>query len=157
MFLHEEAQRHSWHARREQVTNRYGSSLGERLPVVMAGMRLATGGGILDKRRSIEVEGLHHGGNPIPTASRIGPFVASGGVFGQDAQTGNIPPGIEEQCAIMFANIRRIIEAAGGTTENILQVTVWLRDISNRAHVNKEWVAMFPNPESRPVRHTEVY
>jgi enamine deaminase RidA (YjgF/YER057c/UK114 family) len=57
----------------------------------------------------------------------------------------------------MFANIRRIIEAAGGTTENILQVTVWLRDISNREHVNKEWVAMFPTPESRPVRHTEVY
>jgi len=114
-------------------------------------------GGSLEKRRSIEVEGLHHGGNPIPTASRIGPFVASGGVFGQDPKNGTIPPGIEEQCAVMFANIRRIIEAAGGTTENILQVTVWLRDISNRAHVNKEWVAMFPNPESRPVRQTEVY
>jgi enamine deaminase RidA (YjgF/YER057c/UK114 family) len=114
-------------------------------------------GGILEKRRSIEVEGLHHGGNPIPTASRIGPFVASGGVFGQDPKTGTIPPGVDEQCAVMFANIRRIIEAAGGTTENILEVTVWLRDISNRAHVNKEWVAMFPNPESRPVRHTEIY
>jgi len=100
---------------------------------------------------------MHHGGNPIPTASRIGPFVASGGVSGQDPQTGDIPQGIEKQCAIMFANIRRIIEAAGGTTENILQVTVWLRDISNRTHVNREWVAMFPNPESRPVRHTEVY
>ena len=111
----------------------------------------------MEKRRSIEVEGLHHGGNPIPTASRIGPFVASGGVFGQDPKTGAIPLGIEDQCAVMFANIRRIIEAAGGTPENILQVTVWLTDISNRAHVNKEWVAMFPNPESRPVRHTEIY
>jgi len=111
----------------------------------------------LDKRRSIEVEGLHHGGNPIPTASRIGPFVASGGIFGQDPQTGTIPSRIEEQCAVMFVNIRRIIEAAGGTTEDILQVTVWLKDISNRPHVNKEWVAMFLDPESRPVRHTEVY
>src|SRR6202158_1005402 len=119
----------------------------------MAGEQLSTGGDILDKRRSIEVEGIHHGGNPIPTASRIGPFVASGGIFGQDPQTGNIPPGIEDQCAVMFANIRRIIEAAGGTTENILQVTGGLIDISNRANVNKEWVAMFPNPESRRVRH----
>jgi enamine deaminase RidA (YjgF/YER057c/UK114 family) len=124
---------------------------------VAARQRLATEGEILDKRRSIEVEGLHHGGNPIPTASRIGPFVASGGIFGQDPRTGTIPSGVEEQCAVMFANIRRIVEAAGGTPEDILQVNVWLKDISNRPHVNKEWVAMFPNPESRPVRHTEVY
>ena len=109
------------------------------------------------KRRSIEVPGLHHGVHPIPTASRIGPFVASGGVFGEDPQTGRIPPTIEEQCAAMFANIRHIIEAAGGTTDDVLQVTVWLKDMSNRVQVNKEWLVMFPDADSRPVRHTEVY
>jgi 2-iminobutanoate/2-iminopropanoate deaminase len=108
------------------------------------------------KRRSIEVEGARHD-NPIPSASRIGPVVASGGISGKHPETGQIPPGIEEQCALTFANIKRLIEAAGGTTDNILKLTVWLKDLSLRPHVNKEWLAMFPDPESRPARHTMVY
>jgi 2-iminobutanoate/2-iminopropanoate deaminase len=109
----------------------------------------------LNKRRSIEVEGLHHE-HPIPAACRIGPFVVTGGISGKNPKTGKMPTGIEEQCALMFANMKRIIEAAGGTTDEILKVTVWLTDRSNRPHVNKEWIAMFPDASSRPVRHTLV-
>ena len=107
----------------------------------------------MSKRRSIEVEGLHHE-HPIPNASRIGPFVASGGISGKDPQTGKHPADLAEQCALMFANMRRIIEAAGGTTDNIIKITVWMEDRSQRAHINKEWLAMFPDEKSRPVRHT---
>jgi 2-iminobutanoate/2-iminopropanoate deaminase len=107
----------------------------------------------MSKRRSIHVHGLDHD-NPIPAASRIGPLVVSGSISGKDPRTGKIPPGIEEQCGLMFANMRRIVEAAGGTPQDILKVTVWLKDKSNRPHVNKEWVAMFPDSESRPARHT---
>ncbi len=39
----------------------------------------------MSKRRSIEVEGLSHGGTPIPAASRIGNMIASGGIAGVDA------------------------------------------------------------------------
>ena len=107
------------------------------------------------KRRSIEIEGFKHD-NPIPTASRIGPFVVSGGISGKDPKTGRIPDSIEEQCALVFAHIRRIIEAASGTTDDILKVTVWLKEGAHRKNVNQEWLLMFPDAESRPARHTFV-
>ena len=67
-----------------------------------------------------------------------------------------IPDGIEEQCALAFAHMRRIIEAASGTTGDILKVTVWLKDAAHRKMVNQEWLRMFPDAESRPARHTFV-
>jgi 2-iminobutanoate/2-iminopropanoate deaminase len=109
----------------------------------------------LPKRRSIEVAGLPHT-NPIPAASRIGPFVVTGSISGKDPLTGQVPPGIEEQCALMFANVRRLIEAASGTPDDILKVTVWMKERSDRKYLNPHWQAMFPDPESRPARHTFV-
>jgi 2-iminobutanoate/2-iminopropanoate deaminase len=107
----------------------------------------------MSKRRSIMVPGMHHQ-NPIPNASRIGPFVVSGSIFGRDPDTGQAPPEIEHQCALMFSNIRRVMTAAGGTTGDIIKLTVWLKDKTHRPIVNKEWLAMFPDPDSRPARHT---
>ena len=52
------------------------------------------------------------------------------------------------------AMLRRIVEAAGGTTENILKLSFYVRDKNLREHINKEWLAMFPDPHSRPARHT---
>ena len=107
------------------------------------------------KRRSIEIPGFQHD-NPIPSASQIGRFVASGAISGKDPQTGKIPDGIEEQCALVFTHMRHIVEAASGTTEDILKVTVWLKDGAHRKVVNQEWLRMFPDAESRPARHTFV-
>jgi len=107
----------------------------------------------MSKRKSIEVPGITHT-HPIPNASRIGPFLASGSIFGTDPATGKIPPGIENQSRLLFENVRRIVEAAGGTTENILKITVYLRDKALRQQINKEWVAMFPDEHSRPARHS---
>ena len=109
----------------------------------------------MPKRRSIEVAGLPHT-NPIPAASRIGPFVVTGSISGKDPQTGQVPAGIEEQCALMFENVRRLIDAASGTPEDILKVTIWMKDRADRKYLNKHWLAMFPDPESRPARHTFV-
>ena len=107
----------------------------------------------MNKRRSIEIEGLQHE-NPIPGASQIGPFLVTSGVFGKNPQTGKIPESIEEQCALMFANIRLILEDAGGHPDQIIKMTVWVKDKALRPHVNKEWLAMFHDEHSRPARHT---
>lgn len=109
----------------------------------------------MSQRRSFEIPGLQHE-NPIPVAAQIGPFVATSGVFGKDPATGVIPPDIETQCALMFSNLRLILAAAGGTPEDILKMTVWVKDKSLRPHVNKEWLAMFPDEHSRPARHSLV-
>lgn len=107
----------------------------------------------MDKRRSIEVSGVKHQ-NPIPAASRKGPFVVSGAISGADPATGKVPEDLDAQCAAMFANVRRLIEAAGGTTDDIIKMTVWITDRGLRPTLNKYWVEMFPDPHSRPARHT---
>jgi enamine deaminase RidA (YjgF/YER057c/UK114 family) len=107
----------------------------------------------VDKRRSIEVPGVKHL-NPIPAASRRGPFVVSGAISGADPASGAVPADLDAQCRQMFDNVRRLIEAAGGTPEDIVKMTVWISDRALRPTLNKYWVEMFPDPHSRPARHT---
>lgn len=107
----------------------------------------------MTKRRSIEVEGLKHV-NPIPNACRIGPLLMSGGIYGKDPATGQIAGDIAEQCKLMFENVRRVLEAGGATPEHVIKMSFWVTDKALRSHINKEWVAMFPDPHSRPARHT---
>jgi 2-iminobutanoate/2-iminopropanoate deaminase len=111
----------------------------------------------MSKRRSIEVEGFSHGATPIPAASRIGNTIASGGIAGLDLATGKIPSDLEAQVIAMFANVRRVIEAGGGSTDDIIKVTIWVRDRAARTIIDPHWVKMFPDPHSRPARHTLVY
>ena len=107
----------------------------------------------MEKRRSIEVSGVKHV-NPIPSASRRGPFVVSGAISGTDPETGQIPADLDEQCRLMFENVRRVMAAAGGSTDDIVKMTVWITDRSLREIMNRHWVVMFPDPQSRPARHT---
>jgi enamine deaminase RidA (YjgF/YER057c/UK114 family) len=105
------------------------------------------------RRRSINVAGYAHV-NPIPAASRIGGLLMSSVVTGRDPASGGMPGSIEEQCTQMFCVVRQIVEAAGGTTADIINMTVWLSDPTNREALNSEWVKLFPDPASRPARHT---
>jgi 2-iminobutanoate/2-iminopropanoate deaminase len=107
-------------------------------------------------RRSIEVAGFKHG-NPIPAASRIGNIVMTGVISAKDAQSGKLPETLEAQCAAMFRNVRDIIGAAGGKTENIIKMTVWLRNLADRKALNEEWLKMFPDAASRPARHALLH
>ena len=107
----------------------------------------------MEKRRSVNVAGASHA-NPIPSASRRGPFVVSGAISGTDPQTGKVPDDLDAQCRLMFANVRRVIEAAGGSPDDIVKMTVWISDRGLRPTLNKHWVEMFPDAQSRPARHT---
>lgn len=110
----------------------------------------------MGKRQSFDVEGLGHA-NPIPAVSRIGNIVATGGVSGTDMSTGKIPEDVTAQCAHMFKNLRTILATAGATPEDVIRVTVWIARPEVRAEVNNTWVVMFPDPHSRPARHTMFY
>ena len=107
----------------------------------------------MSKRRVIDVPGLHHA-NPIPMAARIGNLLVSGGIPGKDPATGEPGESLESQCALMFQNVGRVMQAAGGTTDQIIRMTVWLRDIADKRPLNEEWLRMFPDERSRPARHT---
>lgn len=103
-------------------------------------------------RGPIYAEGFAHA-NPVPAAYRAGPFLFSGVITGRDQATRALPETLEEQCERMFAAVRAVVEAGGGTTGDIAKVTVWLADLADRAALNAEWLRMFPDPERRPTRH----
>jgi 2-iminobutanoate/2-iminopropanoate deaminase len=107
----------------------------------------------MEQRQSINVPGARHV-NPIPSACRRGPFVVTGAISGADAETGKVDSDLDVQCRTMFANVRRVIEAAGGTPEDIVKMNVWITDRALRPILNKHWVDIFPDPGSRPARHT---
>lgn len=107
----------------------------------------------MSQRQEIQVPGLHHT-NPIPVATRLGNLLVSGSIPGRDPATNEWGPDSDTQCALVFLNIRRVMEAAGGTTDDILKLTFWLKDAGDRSALNREWLAMFPEEGSRPARHT---
>lgn len=111
----------------------------------------------MSARHSIHVAGLEHGKLPIPNASRIGPFIATGGIRGVDPKTRVMPDDVAGQTALMFANLRAIIEAAGASCDHILKLTIWIADPSAREAINVEWLKLFPDEHSRPARHILSY
>ena len=105
------------------------------------------------RRRSVNIQEFQHT-NPIPNASRVGNIVMTSVILGRNTETGETPETLEGQCALMFEHVRSIIEATGGSTENIVKLTVRMKDPARRDAVNAEWTRMFPDPASRPARHT---
>jgi 2-iminobutanoate/2-iminopropanoate deaminase len=105
-------------------------------------------------RRSIEVPGLHHGGLPIPQACVVGNLLVSSGISPIDPQTGGVPAEVEKQVEVVFANVARVLDAAGGSPADVAKCTVFVRDKSIRPVIDKHWLEMFPDAASRPARHT---
>ena len=104
------------------------------------------------QRTSIYVDGFGHK-NPIPAGCRIGPLLESGSIQGNDPATGKPAETIEAQCLYMLENVRKIVMAGGGGTQDIVKLTVWMKDRSLRSALNVPWLEMFPDPASRPARH----
>src|SRR5215216_4413507 len=107
----------------------------------------------MPKRQSIHIEGFVHK-NPIPNASRIGNLLMSSIINGVDPATGKVASTLEQQCHFIFGHVRAIMAAAGGSPDDIVKMTVWMKDRSQRDAVNVEWVKMFPDEHARPARHT---
>jgi 2-iminobutanoate/2-iminopropanoate deaminase len=106
------------------------------------------------ERKSIMFPGFSHQ-NPIPNASRVGNIVMSSVIGGSNPGTRELPSTLEQQVKNVFDYIRAAIEAAGGTPQNIVKIDFYVQDpATQREALNAEWVKMFPNPDSRPARHT---
>ncbi|MFE6760821.1 RidA family protein [Streptomyces sp. NPDC057689] len=105
----------------------------------------------MSTRTGIDLPGFSHV-NPVPAASRIGPFVATGAITGRDPATGEMPSDAGLQFAHVFTHVRSLMAELGGTTDDILKMTFHLADPDDREALNREWLAMFPDPACRPAR-----
>jgi enamine deaminase RidA (YjgF/YER057c/UK114 family) len=71
--------------------------------------------------------------------------------------TGETSDDVADQARWAFEHVKRIMELAGGTTDDVAHMNVYVKAREARPAINKEWVAMFPDAESRPTRHTIAY
>ena len=71
-------------------------------------------------------------------ARRAGNLVFVSGQIPLDPATGNLVSGdIEAEIRRVFENLKAIAEAAGGTLNNAVKMTVYLTDMANFAKVNE--------------------
>ena len=70
-------------------------------------------------------------------AVRFGNLLFISGIVALDTENNVISPGdVAGQAEFIFATIGRILEQAGGGFQNILRVTVYLLDVSDRTRIN---------------------
>jgi 2-iminobutanoate/2-iminopropanoate deaminase len=100
---------------------------------------------------SIPGDRPHH--NPIPSAVVLGNLILPSVVSGRNRELPPEEDTIEKQAATAFRRMKAVVEAAGGSIDNIGKVFVYMRDLGRRDAVNKEWLAMFPDENNRPARH----
>jgi len=106
------------------------------------------------KRQSIDIEGFRHQG-PLPGASKVGPLVESSIIVPLNPGTRDLPETFEEQAANLFSHVGAMLEAAGGGWDNLVKLTFFVADAAEgRAKLNPPWLELFPDPATRPARHT---
>jgi 2-iminobutanoate/2-iminopropanoate deaminase len=106
-------------------------------------------------RTSIETESFRHA-NPIPAASRIGPLLVSSIIGPRDPGGDRMPDDVEGQLSNLFHHVGAMLEAAGADWRHVAKMTFYVADIAVRDAINAPWTERFPDPASRPARHTQV-
>ena len=53
--------------------------------------------------------------------------------------------------------MRSLLAGGGASLQDVVRMTVYLKDNTAREHINAEWLKCFPDPHDRPARHTLMY
>ena len=81
---------------------------------------------------------------------RVGDLVFTSGNVGRDPETGNVPDTIEGQTKQVLENIKRVLNKAGASMNDVVKTTVFLPDMGDYAKMNEVYVTFFDEP--RPAR-----
>ncbi len=108
----------------------------------------------MSSRRSIEIDGLSHL-TQIPVATRIGPLLVSSVIAPFDPGTRNVPDTVEDQYANIFRHVGLMLEEAGADWSDVAKMEFWT-PTADKGTLDPFWVEKFPDPASRPARHTHV-
>ena len=104
------------------------------------------------------IEGIFPDGGATPRGHytpgvRAGDFIYVSGQGPVDPVSDQLViTGVEEQTTITLGNIARILDAAGASLTDIVKVSVFLRDISDFAAMNRAYSAFFG--DHKPARTT---
>ncbi|HLI21887.1 MAG TPA: RidA family protein [Stellaceae bacterium] len=103
----------------------------------------------------INLKGIDHP-QASPLACKIGPLLCSGAIYGRDPESGVLPEGAEAQARNTFANMKRVLAAAGMSVDDVAKLTIYLVDDAHREAAFAEWAKVWPDPQRRPARRTLV-
>jgi 2-iminobutanoate/2-iminopropanoate deaminase len=83
---------------------------------------------------------------PYSQAIRAGHTVYLSGQIGLDPATGTLRDGLEAQTRQVIANLKAVTEAAGGSLDDIVKLTLLLADMADFAAVNEILAKSFTPP-----------
>jgi reactive intermediate/imine deaminase len=79
-------------------------------------------------------------------AVRCGGTIYLSGQIGLDPATMQLADGIEAQAKRVFDNLKAVAEAAGGSLDDAVKLTIFLTDLAHFAKVNEIMAAYFNQP-----------
>jgi enamine deaminase RidA (YjgF/YER057c/UK114 family) len=106
------------------------------------------------KRVAVEVPGLAHA-DPLPMGAAVGDLLLSSAI-GSQSPSGSQPEGVPA-IRQAFENLIAFAESAGGTANDIANVSVFLGRWDLHEDMVDIWVETFPDNDSRPTRKTYYY
>ena len=83
---------------------------------------------------------------PYSQAVRAGATVYLSGQIGLDPATGNLREGVEAQARQVIANLTAVAQAAGGSLDDIVKITLLLADMADFTTVNDILAKSFAPP-----------
>jgi 2-iminobutanoate/2-iminopropanoate deaminase len=102
-------------------------------------------------RTNHEIPRVYHH-DPIPMGTRIGKLFYSSGIAASDPNADGISvvDGLPAQIAQCEENVQAMMEAAGGSLDDVLLTTVLIQDFEVIPAVQNSWARLFPDTASRP-------
>ncbi len=90
----------------------------------------------MGRRQTIHIPGVQHNA-PIPFGARVGNVIYSSAIQGINADTGQLSEDVYEQARQCFRNMHTFLEHAGATPDDIVRLTCFLADLSDRQALNE--------------------
>ncbi len=82
---------------------------------------------------------------PYSQGIRAGKVVFTSGQLPADPETGLLASGAAEQTRRSLQNVRAVLEAAGAKMEDVVKVTVFLKDMGDFSAMNAVYAEFFPS------------
>ena len=89
---------------------------------------------------------------PYSQGVKVGDSIYVSGQLPMDPKSGQlVSGGIGAQTEQVLLNIREILEEAQSSLKDVVKITIFLKDLSDFAEVNRVFALFFPNSEFSPI------
>jgi 2-iminobutanoate/2-iminopropanoate deaminase len=95
-------------------------------------------------RENVDLPGFKKS-HPNPAGAKLGNLLFTCGIAGEGRGAS-----LEAQTTSAFGTMRQVVEAAGGSLDDVGQVSVVVADYATEPIILREWRALFPDPADQP-------